>query len=341
MKITVLVLLQICLHASAISFGSLVPFGFKFNTPTQYPSQKPSNHATVVVSRRLLQVVTDSVKFSVILTGNETNAIQAAMLKGNLTIEGFTSSSPAVYIPASCPANSISPEGSVSVTQCTCLPGYEGDASKGTSCSPCPMDTFCASGKLGLCPANSHAPAISDSILDCACYPGFYGNGSVACTRCPINSFCTGGFALDVCVPNAVSPVQSTDNTSCYCDRGFYGVNNNPCILCDIGSWCWTGIKNRCPSNSSSRPGTSRVSECICLDGFLDTPIPDHDNQSTSVCTICQEDAYCKVICFTNLVYNPPLHTHTYAQCIGNSFVFTAIHFICIHLLSRWQNLIR
>ena len=302
----VVLLLHFVALASAFSYyNSLVPFGFRFNTPQ--PAKPPTASIVVLNSgRRLLQVTTDSVSFSVLTSSNDTNATITAMAKANVTVEGFTSAAPPVFIPASCPANSISPPGSISVTQCTCLPGYQGDASKGTNCLPCPIDTFCASGKLGLCPANAHAPALSDSILDCECYPGFYGNGSVSCTRCPINSFCTGGFALDVCVQNAVSPVQSTSNASCYCDRGYYGVYNNPCVLCTAGFWCWTGIKNGCPANSSSRPGTSRISDCKCLDGFLDTPITDNDNQSTSVCTICPENAYCKVIHSTKPVYNTP-----------------------------------
>ena len=266
--------------------------------------------ATPGQGRHLLQVTTDSVAFSVLVVGaNDTTTTQAAILNANATVEGFTSSAPPVFVPASCPANSISPEGSISVTQCSCLPGYEGNASNGTDCAPCPIDTFCASGKLGLCPANAYAPALSDSILDCTCYPGFYGNGSVACTRCPANTFCIGGFApVEACTLNAVSPPQSTSPSACYCDRGFYGVNNTQCKLCKAGSWCWTGIMNPCPNNSSSPQGSSRISQCVCLDGLEDTPIMDNLNETTSVCTVCHENAYCKVI----PVY---MHTHT-PQCI-------------------------
>ena len=331
--------------ASAFSYQSLVPFGFKFiGNP---PAVKPPPVITVVArskGRSLLQVTTDSVSFSVVIATNDTSNTQAAMLKANLTVEGFTSAAPPVYVPASCPANSISPEGSISVTQCSCLPGYEGNASTGADCIPCPIDTFCASGKLGLCPAHAHAPALSDSILDCACYAGFYGNGSVSCSLCPSNSFCTGGFAIDVCVQNAVSPAQSTGNTSCYCDRGFYGVNNNPCVLCNAGSWCWTGIKNSCPANSTSKPGSSRISECVCLNGFHNTPIFDHENQSTSVCTVCPENAFCKVFRSPNPVYNIHPHPHTNAR-MSTTFLFAAIRFTGIHCLSgradvsRWYHL--
>jgi len=287
----------------------------------QYSRQPQFQNPDVLVPlphnrRSLLQITSDSVSFYVVVTANETTPTQTAiMLQSNATVEGFTSSATPVFVPASCPANSISPEGSISVTQCYCLPGYEGNASDGSDCVPCRADTFCASGKLGLCPANSHAPALSDSILDCTCYPGFHGNGSISCTRCPVNYFCTGGFAMEACTLNAISPAQSSSNASCYCDRGFYGERNYPCTLCEPGSWCWTGIKNPCPSNSSSSPGSSRISNCVCFDGFENSPVVDHDNQSTSICTSCHENVFCKVWNFPNPVYNT--HIHFLFECVS------------------------
>ena len=271
--------------------------------------------------RRLLQVTTDSIDFSVLVPTNETNTTQAAILGANLTFEGYTSSTAPALVLATCPANSISPEGSTTVSQCTCLAGYQGNASNGTDCSPCPQNTYCASGRLGLCPAHANAPALSDSNADCSCDPGFTGDGS--CSQCPANSFCTGGSALTACTPNAVSPVQSTVNSSCYCDRGYYGVDNNPCVQCEPGSWCWTGIKNQCSANRMSAAGSSRATDCICLDGFQDLVVVDNANQSTSVCTACPANSFCKVFNSRNPIYNthpPPLpnaHQHADSFCIA------------------------
>lgn len=257
--------------------------------------------------RRLLQVTTDSIDFSVLITANETNTTQAAIISANITIEGFSSAAPPVLVLATCPANSISPEGSTVVSQCSCLPGYQGNASNNTACTPCPQDTFCASGMLGLCPTNAYAPALSDSVSDCSCYPGFTGDGLVSCSQCPANSFCAGGSSLTACTPNAISPAQSSVNTSCYCDRGYYGVNNNPCVQCESGSWCWTGIKNQCPVNRISAPGSSRDTDCTCVDGYEDLTVIDNSNQSTSVCTICPVDSFCKVFNSHFPVYNTSL----------------------------------
>ena len=326
-RIVVGLLLHCVALSSAFSYyNSLLPLGSRL---------QPTTTITVLSARRhLLQVTTDSISFSVVVLSNDTAAASNAIITNvNSTVEGYTSSAPPVYVPASCPANSISPPGSVSVTQCTCLPGYQGDASQGTDCLPCPINTFCASGKLGLCPAHAFAPVRSVSVMDCTCYPGFYGNGSVSCSLCPANSFCTGGFALEVCVQNAVSPVQSTSNASCYCDSGYFGVYNAPCELCSAGSWCWTGIKNSCPANSSSKPGASRVSDCACLDSFLDTPVTDNDNQSTSVCTVCPTNGYCKVL----IPYITPARTfHTHAH---TAFFYATIHCVSHHHLSGQPNL--
>ena len=333
-----LVVSQCPLTCTSLSFSSmflsLIP-GYGLEGIHHPPTYSPSSFTTPLRghsgSRSLLQVTTDLISFSIVVAAGETNTTQAAMVDINATVEGFTSSAPPAYVPASCPANSISPEGSISVTQCACLPGYEGDASNGTNCAPCPINTFCASGKLGLCPANAHAPVVSDSILDCSCYPGFYGNGSIHCTRCPANTFCTGGFAFEACYPNAIAPAQSTGIMDCYCDRGFYGIDNNTrCKLCESGSWCWTGIKNQCPGNSSSPPGSSRESSCVCLDGFENTLVIDpSNNQSTSVCTTCQEDVYCKVLPCPIPVYNARAHAQLHDDDEGfHSFIWRSAIFV-------------
>ena len=295
--------------------------------------------------RRLLQVTTDSIDFSVLIVSNETNATQEAILRANLTMEGFSSASPPVATLATCPENSISPEGSVAVTQCTCLPGFQGNASNGTGCTPCPRDTFCASGSLGLCPANANAPALSDSVQDCACNPGFTGDGAVSCRQCPPDAFCAGGSALEACTPGAVSPAQSSAGAACYCDRGYYGVGNSPCVRCEPGSWCWTGVKNQCSANRGSASGSTRSSDCICLDGFVDVAVIDNANQSTRVCTTCPADSFCKVFDSRIPVYNarprPPSNAPpTCNKCPGPARILP-MRLPCRHYLHRRPDLPR
>ncbi len=191
----------------------------------------------------------------------------------------------------------------MSLKQCLCKPGYQGDAAAGTPCSPCPPNTFCSGGIINLCSANALAPSMSDSVDDCACVPGFYGNPS-ACQQCPANSYCSGGLNAVKCTDHAVSPVQSTSGDACYCDPGYAGVKNAPCVLCPPGSWCWTGGANVCPAYSVTLPGASRSSECSCVDGFKQQLSTDLQGLVTKSCLQCAANTYCKVRPPAIFVYN-------------------------------------
>ena len=275
--------------------------------------------------RRLLQQTSDTLAVSFVVPSAETTAIQAAVVDAGITVEGYTpiSSSGAAVIasPLTCPENATSPEGSTTIKQCVCKPGYQGDAAAGTPCSPCPPNTFCSGGLINLCSANALAPAMSDSVDDCACVPGFYGNPS-SCQQCPANSFCPGGLTASKCTNNAVSPVQSTSGDACYCDPGYVGTRNAPCTLCTPGSWCWTGIPNTCPANSLTPPGASRASECSCVDGFKTQLSTDLQGLVTKTCLQCAANTYCKVRTPTNFVYNT--HSSTQFANAPQSIVFTA-----------------
>ena len=182
-----------------------------------------------------------------------------------------------------CPGNSTSPPGSNLITQCQCIPGYEG--SNGTTCTQCPQDTICLSGQLSQCPANSHAPAGSYIIDECVANAGFYQTGFGATPiRCPANSYCTGGQAIAPCTSHAISPAQSVSSDACYCDRGYQGVQNAPCVACTSGTWCWTGILNLCQAHSNSPPLSSYMANCTCNPGYT--------GADGSTCTACGAGTY-------------------------------------------------
>ena len=184
--------------------------------------------------RRLLQVTTDSISFSVVFAASDTNATQTAMTNANSIIEGFASSTPTVHIPASCPANSISPAGSISVSQCYCLPGYMGNAFNGSSCTPCPVDTFCIDGTLSLCPTNAHTPAASDSILDCNCEPGYFRTNVYQCVTCPAGSRCSNNL-LSTCPSGSYSNPGSSECTPCPLGTFQASTGSPECPACPGG----------------------------------------------------------------------------------------------------------
>jgi hypothetical protein len=257
--------------------------------------------------RRLLEQKSDTLAVSLVVPTTETAAIQAAVVSVGVTVEGFTAiastGTATVAPPLTCPENATSPEGSTSISQCVCKPGYQGSAAAGTPCTPCPANTFCSGGIIGLCSANALAPSMSDSPDDCSCVAGFYGNPS-ACQQCPANSFCPGGLNATKCTSSAVSPIQSTSGDACYCVPGYVGTKNTPCTLCTPGTWCWTGVSNTCPLHSTTLAGASRASDCSCMDGFKTQMVTDIYGVITKTCIQCAANTYCKVRTPTIFVYN-------------------------------------
>ena len=286
--------------------------------------------------RRLLQQNSDTLAVSLVVPTSDTAAIQEAVADAGIVVEGFTAISSSgtseVAPPLSCPENSTSAEGSISISQCFCKPGYKGNAAAGTPCSPCPPNTFCSGGLIDLCSANALAPSMSDSADDCVCVSGFYGSPS-SCQQCPANSFCPGGLNATKCTSNSVSPVQSTSGDACFCDPGYLGIKNAPCTLCAVGSWCWTGVANSCPANSLTLPGASRASECSCVDGFKQQVSTDYQGLVTKTCLQCAANTYCKVLLPAFFVYNahPCIHFANASTQTSQAFVFDVCSRIGFH----------
>ena len=96
----------------------------------------------------------------------------------------------------SCPGNSTSPAGSVSVSQCTCLPGfllYQG------ACVQCPSNSYCPDQlTMNSCTSNSTSPAGSVNASQCLCIAGLQSVQGV-CSPCPANAYCMGDGVATVC----------------------------------------------------------------------------------------------------------------------------------------------
>lgn len=246
---------------------------------------------TLLARRKMLQYATmsqtDSLAMSIVVPSNLTNSTQEAIASANLTIQGYmpvdvSGDFLTSYSVQTCPENSTSPFGSSSVRQCVCLPGYQGNASLGQPCTPCPTGVFCSGGLYGLCPAHATAPPMSSSAADCKCNPGY--NGTTSCSECPANTYCPLGSPTPIpCMANAVSSKLSGSLQSCYCKTG-YALVGNACVVCPPGFWCWTGVSNPCPLNRTSPPGSSRSTDCTCFDGY-----------AGSNCAVCDAGSYCKV----------------------------------------------
>ena len=254
-----------------------------------------------------LSVTNDALEISMVVPTNQTSTAQDIIAAANMTMQGFidTTVTNVTVGDVECPINSTSPIGAKSLTQCYCLPGYRGKASRGTSCSPCNIGEYCSGGIMGLCPPKSTAPAMSNDADDCVCDLGFYGPTS-NCQQCPANSYCMGGKRFN-CTANAVSAPQSANPQSCFCRAGLYGTDNQPCQPCPPGFWCPGGARNSCPTNWTSNANSTRAADCYCQDGFESVSTRDSGGHAINVCQACAISTYCKVRASPIPIYNTPI----------------------------------
>ncbi len=262
--------------------------------------------------RHLTQIsaMDDSLEISMVVSTNQTSAAQEIIAAANMTVQGFMDAT-VVDVPvveAECPMNSTSPIGAISLRECFCMPGYRGNASLGTPCSPCDIGEYCSGGIMGLCPPTTTAPPMSNDADDCVCNLGFYGPAN-NCQQCPPNSYCMGGKRFN-CTANAVSPAQSANPQSCFCKAGLYGIDNQPCQSCPPGFWCPGGAQNVCPANWTSNANSSLATDCFCQDGFESVSTRDSSGHAINVCQACADSTYCKVRSSPIPIYNTPIpHT--------------------------------
>jgi hypothetical protein len=127
---------------------------------------------------------------------------------GTTSAPGSSSNASCVPTLTACPVGQIAPPNAVSVSECSCLPGFGWNGNNATgSCQICPVGSYGLS-EIGLqpcypCGFGSTSPEGSDEILDC--YP---------VDQCPIGMY--------------ILPFSFPDNPSsaaeCICRPGYGGV---------------------------------------------------------------------------------------------------------------------
>jgi len=140
-----------------------------------------------------------------------------------------------------CPADSSSPAGSTTQTQCVCNAGYSGNS--GGPCSACPAgkkkaagDASCvdcgagtfspqaASTSCTSCPQFSTSPARSGASSACLCNQGYTGPSGLTCAACVAGKYkdVAGSAPCTSCGSSSTSPAASSDVSACACEAGFY-----------------------------------------------------------------------------------------------------------------------
>ena len=154
----------------------------------------------------------------------------------------------------------------------------------------CPPTSFCGGGdKVYECRPFSTAPPGASTLEQCICNPGFYSlNTSSDCHKCPPGNYCPGGLVVKSCARNSTSAPGAGSPDGCYCREGHWRgctrthsgafINNTgqpcainftaPCVMCRANDICFNDTLLHCPDHSTSPPGSSRPSHCVCDGGF-------------------------------------------------------------------------
>jgi hypothetical protein len=218
---------------------------------------------------------------------------------------------------STCPASSVSPAGSSSLTSCECKPGYFGE--NGGTCRECyagryktqkgPHDcTLCESGKFSSaigassagtcekCHDFTVAEAGSSVRSDCHCKSGYFteniGLETAKCVQCK-----QGSYNSDL---NAVACSK--------CSAGKYtadigATSGEVCLTCESG-YSEEGFAQcePCPLNSTTFPGfRDHLNDCKCDPGYTGKdgqtcvhclPGKFKEDYGSAVCSDCPVDTY-------------------------------------------------
>ena len=111
------------------------------------------------------------------------------------------------------------------------------------------------------------------------------------CTSCPADSWCSAG-AANPCPQFTNAPVNATRQNQCQCNAGYVGngsvATTSPCAYCWSSYYCPGGNSNvsyACPSNSTSPPGSSSITQCMCKPGYY--------GQNGRACALCPAGSFC------------------------------------------------
>jgi hypothetical protein len=163
------------------------------------------------------------------------------------------------------------------------------------------------------------------------------------CTECPAGTWSERDTpTCKDCPTNSNSPAKSGSRTNCTCNAGAYGSDGSTCQLCQTGKYkqntgsdtachdCpagkYSGTSGAvssetcsvCPANSTSSPGMSQITSCVCNKGHTAT------NWALTSCTLCAAGKYKYVNGSVACTYCPtnslsPEASETITDCTCNA----------------------
>lgn len=231
-----------------------------------------------------------------------------------------------------CPAFSSSSDGSISVNNCSCDPGYH---AQGSSCVPCDFGFYCVDEVSVKCPAHAYTTQrASQHILDCICKKGYKPQyvsdfSSMTCVQCNDTEFCFNNSATQCPDDRMRAPGNSSHVENCTCIDGFFQLVANECTACPPDTYCEDGHRFLCnkadnvddlvvvknlPGNASRMKMLNRwtenasaqtdVLQCHCKPGYWQG-VQDINSFTVLTCLECDTDHYCPG---DNTRYACPIH---------------------------------
>lgn len=199
---------------------------------------------------------------------------------------------------------------------CECHPGYTGDATASTGCSPCDVGTY--KGEAGnsactACPAGSSSSVLGAFSIDsCECsadYGGIAASTTTPCTACVLGTKESGDGNCE-CIAHA----YFVNMWTCECSAG-YGLSGSTCSMCDINYYSNDGDCVACPTNAVT-PANNQTSRnsCECDIGY-------EGDATTGSCTACEpgykKDEVGNTDCVEDPSYVWPSETSTHISDNG------------------------
>jgi len=178
------------------------------------------------------------------------------------------------------------------IFEAPCLAGTSGPA--GGPCVDCPMDTYSpvAGSNCTNCPLFAHTSSVrTTTLLSCQCQAG-YGRTSLSssaftCSMCATGTF-RGVSNCELCPVNSNSNEASNQLNDCICNDNYIRINSQSSFYCQVCSsnQYYTKVNGvgkceSCPQFSVSSSGSSSLSNCKCVAGYM-------QQSSTNTLFVCQ-----------------------------------------------------
>jgi hypothetical protein len=175
-----------------------------------------------------------------------------------------------------------------------CDPGTYRNQLNQTKCDVCPSGHKCEGGAAKvMCDRGTIAQANAPRCTQCPSGTVALTAGMHECQTCAPRHKCPGGATQADCGPKLV---PNTHKSECVpCSPGQFISSDFKCTTCTEGMYCpcaanTTCARETCPENAISDSGASRLTDCMCKDGYSGVITgPD------STCTACADGEECTV----------------------------------------------